>query len=428
MDMGWKTLSRLRRGLAAARSGHSRTPSDAAPRPTAPALDRTAELAFARQDRDRLTAEAEARTAFLLALVRDLRTPLNTVCGFAQLLRLNSRADPLSPRQAQALDEMSRAVAEMAALLDDSAAFADAHRPLAPPLLRRLDLRLAARQACDALESRARAAQVALVCAPPSAGLLARADPERLGLVLRRLIGDAVRHTPPGGTVRIEIDGDGDRLRVVVHEPGGEAARSDIPAGLLDVVDGDGRLSPAMGLAAAQRLAESMGGALQALPRRLPQDGAAFALSLPVAAPRQDADLRGRLILHAGEGRVEAALMRHAAMRMGVHLHVAESPYAALPLALALRPDAVVIDLGRSPAQWLALRSRLEADPAVRGLPVLALTPPTSGPNRRRLRAARFDAWLAKPLDLDALGDALETVLSPARHAAALDAEASDGA
>jgi hypothetical protein len=37
-----------------------------------------------------------------------------------------------------------------------SAAFADAHRPLEPPLLRRLDLRLAARQACDALESRAR--------------------------------------------------------------------------------------------------------------------------------------------------------------------------------------------------------------------------------------------------------------------------------
>jgi hypothetical protein len=55
-------------------------------------------------------------------------------------------------------------------------------------------------------------------------------------------------------------------------------------------------------------------------------------------------------------------------------------------------------------------------------------TPPPTGPNRRRLRAARFDAWLAKPLDLDALGDALETALSPARHAGALDAEASDGA
>lgn len=70
MDMGWKTLSRLRRRWTDARSRISRTPAADAP---APAFDRTAELALARQDRDRLTAEAEARTAFLMALVRDLR-------------------------------------------------------------------------------------------------------------------------------------------------------------------------------------------------------------------------------------------------------------------------------------------------------------------------------------------------------------------
>jgi len=420
MDAVWTTLARWGRRAAGARSGRP-TPPDPAP---APVPERACDPAFVRRDRERPAAEAEAGAAVLLALLRELRAPLDTVSGFTQLLGLNARIDPLSPRQAVALGEMGRAMAEMTALIDDAAAFAEAHRTLPPPVLQRLDLRLAARQACDGLEGRAGAARVALVCAPPAAGLQALADPERLGVVLRRLIADAVRHTPPGGAVRIAVERDGDRIRTVVCEPGGAPGRTDVPAGLLDVVDGDGRLSPGLGLAAAQRLAESMGGVLGAAPRRRPEDGAAFILSLPAAPPRTGADLRGRRILHAGEGRAEAALMRHAATRMGFHLHVAETPDDALALALALRPDALVMDLGRAPVAWLSLKARLDADPAVRGLPVLALASTTGD----RAGGAGFDACLSRPLDLDALGAALETVLRVGPRCGALDADASGGA
>lgn len=350
-------------------------------------------LAISEHDRQRLTTEATARAAFLLALLRELRIPLNTVSGFVQLLEMNARADPLSPRQAQAVREMARASAELTGLIDEAAAFVDAHRPLPPPAPRRIDLRLAARTACDGLHGRAEAAGVELACSPPAPGLCALADPQRLRAALRALIDDAIRHAAPGAVVRIAAEAAGDRVRIVI----GSGAVTPPPS-LAEAVDAEGRLVPGMGLSAAQRLAESMGGTLETLHLA---HGAAHALSLPAAhaAPRAAV----RLALYAGDGAAEIAFLRHAATQMGFGLQIAETPETALAQAQALRPDVVLVDLGRASRPGRSLKRRLSEHPTTFDLPVIALMDDAAPGAPDRLRAAGFAAVLHRPLEQEAL-------------------------
>ncbi|UQV17097.1 hypothetical protein MU852_08850 [Brevundimonas albigilva] len=167
-----------------------------------------------------------------------------------------------------------------------------------PAVPRRVDLRLAARLACDGLHGRAQAAGVELECGPPTAGLCALADPQRLQAALRALIDDALRHAAPGEVVRLDVERRGDRIQLTrtTRTPPGR------PRSLTDAVDAEGRLRPGLGLGAVQRLAESMGGTLE--PSRA-APGPTLRLSLPAAEaalPRP----RIRLALYAGSGPAES--------------------------------------------------------------------------------------------------------------------------
>ena len=88
------------------------------------------------------------------------------------------------------------------------------------------------------------------------------ADPGQIRRILRRLVENALRHSPGGGTVRMEMSRAEDRIVIAIHDAGM------IPAGAGDdrpfrPLDGrDARGGTALGVASVQRLTERMGGAL----------------------------------------------------------------------------------------------------------------------------------------------------------------------
>jgi signal transduction histidine kinase len=77
--------------------------------------------------------------------------------------------------------------------------------------------------------ARARAAGVRVEVTAPEA-LTATADPDRLRQVLAALIDNAIRHTPPGGSIRLSAAGTGsDRTRIAVADTGPGIAGDDLP-------------------------------------------------------------------------------------------------------------------------------------------------------------------------------------------------------
>ena len=358
---------------------------------------------------DRLSAELRTRDEIMQALGRELRNPLTTIMGFAQLLRANDQADPLTARQAQSVRQIEAAAGVLLALIEETEAFMNGGDGGGSPSLHRVDLRLALRQVCDGLEAQAREAGVTLACPPPAHGLCVMADPGQIRRILRRLVENALRHSPSGGTVRMEMSRAEDRIVIAIHDAGM------IPAGAGDdrsfrPLDGrDARGGTALGVASVQRLTERMGGALTMV--RDPGAGAVFSLSLPAAPAPGLASSRQAVVLYIEDNPANIALMRQAASGLGLTLHAATTGPEGLDLARALRPDIILLDIGLPDMDGYEVKARLDVDPLTRHVPVLALTAAVSAPDRARGRAAGFDAWLAKPLDLAALAAALNTAL-----------------
>ncbi|VXA97144.1 hybrid sensor histidine kinase/response regulator [Brevundimonas sp. G8] len=370
---------------------------------------------------ERLTAEDRTKGEVMQALGRELRTPLTTVMGFPQLLRINAEADPLTARQSQAVRQIEAAGAVLLALVEEADAFMTSGDAGASPSIHRVDLRLALRQVCDGVEPQAREAGVTLACPPPASGLCVMADPGQVRRILRRLVENALRHSPGGGTVRMEMRRDDSQVIVAIHDAGATPTREGSDR-LFHPLDGqDARGGTTLGVASIQRLAERMGGAIAQ--QREPWGGTVFSLSLPAVGARSVSSPKPAVVLYVEDNPANIALMRQAAAGLGLTLHAATTGPEGLELARALRPDVILLDIGLPDMDGYEVKARLDADPMTRHVPVLALTAAVSPQDRTRGAAAGFDAWLAKPLDLTALAAALNDVLGSAPATGGLDAD-----
>ncbi|WP_312599681.1 hybrid sensor histidine kinase/response regulator [Brevundimonas sp.] len=369
----------------------------------------------------RLTDEDAAKGRVIQALSHELRTPLTTIMGFTQLLVTHAEAERLTPRQSQGLRQIEGAGAVLLALIEEADDFVASGDARAAPFLQRVDLRLALRQVCDGLDHEAEKAGVILACSEARSGLCVRADPVAVRRVLRRLVANALHHATPGATVRTTVERHGAQVVVAVHDPARPPhAEADRPFQLLDGQDARG--GTALGLDAAQRLAERMGGRLDAA-----QDAwgaTTFSFTLPAAgADPATMDRPQATALYVEDSPANVALMRHAVEAMGLTLHAATTGPEGLELARALRPDVILLDLGLPGLDGFAVKAALDADPLTRDIPVMAVTGAGAPTDRRRGRAAGFDAYLTKPVDLNALADALSRLLSQPRKVGGLDGD-----
>jgi len=112
-------------------------------------------------------------------------------------------------------------------------------------------------------------------------------SPERLGRAVNNLLDNAARHSPPGSTVEVAVDGSGVRVR----DHGSGVAEEDLPYIFDRFYRGSttrGRQGSGLGLAIVRQVAEQHHGSVQAA--NAPGGGAVFALLLPSGpAHRPDA-------------------------------------------------------------------------------------------------------------------------------------------
>ncbi|MEO5640179.1 MAG: ATP-binding protein [Sphingomicrobium sp.] len=146
----------------------------------------------------------------------------------------------------------------------------------------RVDLAACAAEAAAlvAAAADARQVEVSIVAAPP---LFAEGEARGIVQVIVNILGNAIRHSPPGGPVTIEFAVHEGRARVTVNDLGPGIAPADQQRIFerferLDSIDSDGT---GLGLAIARRLAQSMDGDISL--DSAPGEGARFTLELPLA-------------------------------------------------------------------------------------------------------------------------------------------------
>jgi signal transduction histidine kinase len=183
--------------------------------------DRLAEsVELIRRDRDR-------SRDFLADVSHELRTPLAALRTFNQLLMERAGDDPearaefleSSASQIERLDWLAQNLLELSKL-DSGLVLLD---------LRPDDLRAAVESAThqhDALAAR-RGVKVALDL--PSRPVRIRHDPPRIGQVVANLVGNAVKFTPRGGSVRVSVGQTPDGARIDVVDTGVGIEASELP-------------------------------------------------------------------------------------------------------------------------------------------------------------------------------------------------------
>ena len=127
-----------------------------------------------------------------------------------------------------------------------------------------LDLTALARNALADAEPEAARHAIALTLDAPTAHVVLRADEAALAVLLRNLLGNALRHTPPGGQVRVGVREEASVIDLTVEDSGPGIA-PDERARVQDRfyrVPGTPGHGSGLGLAIVRAIAERHGAAL----------------------------------------------------------------------------------------------------------------------------------------------------------------------
>nr|WP_295109408.1 ATP-binding protein [uncultured Caulobacter sp.] len=156
--------------------------------------------------RDETDARRSERTRadFLANASHELRTPLASLSGFIETLRGHAKDDPGARDKFLAI--MLAQAERMSRLIDDlmSLSRIELNEHIAPA--GRVDLAMAAVDVIDALAPQARDKGVVFdPVLPPRGGAVVDGDRDQIIQVIQNLVDNAIKYTPEGETVRVEI-------------------------------------------------------------------------------------------------------------------------------------------------------------------------------------------------------------------------------
>jgi len=147
--------------------------------------------------KEKAEVASRAKSAFLAHMSHDLRTPLNGILGFAQILQ---RDEALSPAQVRAVDAIRRSGEHLLALISDILDLAKIEAGKFELMSDPFDLQDTLRVVVEIIRMRvADKPQVQLSCElAPDLPAAVRGDEQRLRQVLLNLLDNAVKFTPAG--------------------------------------------------------------------------------------------------------------------------------------------------------------------------------------------------------------------------------------
>jgi two-component system CheB/CheR fusion protein len=391
----------------------------------------------AETDRDHLLhseqqARQEAEQAnlvkdqFLARLSHELRTPLSSILTWAEMLQHR----PMTEDQlAEGLRVIERSAGAQRELLDDlldTSRIASGKLRLAKTVVHPVRLAQTVIET-HSLAARERGVALELQAADDVGQLLA--DPDRLRQVLTNLNTNAIKFTPSGGRVDVNLQRTDHLLEIRVADTGQGIHPDFLPHIFTPFSQADFTATRSygglgLGLAISRDLVEMHGGSIRAESFGEGQ-GSVFIIHLPLPGPQQlaatdvelelmpggdDYALQGlRILLVEDDPATQSAFLRMLTAG-GASVAPASTADEAYALFSQQPPDVIVSDIGLPNEDGYALLRRireLERQRGMKHIPAIALTAFAGPQHRRNAAAAGFQAHVAKPVKLAALASTI---------------------
>ena len=234
------------------------------------------------------------KSAFMHNLAHELSTPLTPLAGYLRILA-GGKLGALTPQQQRVLDATLQAVTKLTRVVDNLSDFASLQAGQAPILAAPVEPDRLVDDVVAELKAAIKDARLH-VTVRHGGGTPVVADPRKLRQAVANIVGNAVKFSPHGGEVLVEITREPERVRFAIYDQGpgivaGEAERIFEPL-YHAAARGDAARQPGsgLGLPVARRIAEAHGGRIyvESPPRTQPPSssrhftGSKFVLEIPV--------------------------------------------------------------------------------------------------------------------------------------------------
>ena len=366
------------------------------------------------------------KSEFLATVSHELRTPLTAIVGFSRLLAEERVDEP--DRQREFMRDIHTSALSLLGIVDEILDVARIESGRLEVTLGTVSVASVVREVLAELALDATRKGLQVTSAIPSELPMVRADGERLKQVLTNLAANAVKFTD-AGFVHLEANAsvDGTSVELTIKDSGIGIAPDVIPALFEKFKQGDAshtrrHAGIGLGLAISKALVEKMGGTIS-LESAGPGTGTVARVMLPTAAVPQPEALEAssahvRVLLVADDSAARTALASELTTQ-GYTVRESATVDGARALAVAERPDVLVLDMGLSPEapaarRWCELLMELQTDPRTSAIQTIVLTDAATETTQVEfsLLLAPRAMILQRPADAAALHDAVQRVVT----------------
>lgn len=383
--------------------------------------------AYVRQSESALQEQAAAlkeadqrKNEFMAILAHELRNPLAPILTSVELFRLLA---PDEDNLRRAREILERQVKHMVRLVDDLLDLTRIARGKLDLRRARFDVAHAVHQAVHTVRSLLESQRHQLSVELPAEPIYLDADEARLVQVLINLLTNAAKYTERGGRIALTVLHEGGEVVFRVRD-NGVGIDAEMRESIFDLFTQVGRERHrsqgglGIGLSLVRRVVELHGGRVSVHSEGAGK-GSEFTVRLPAAsapptasgalAPPAAASARHVLIIedNADARETLATLLR----MLGHRADTAATGPEGVQHALAHRPQVVLIDFALPGLDGLQVARQLRAGLG-NAVTLVAVTGYVTEEDRQRARAAGFDAYLSKPVELEELN----RVLAPTRQ------------
>jgi len=374
-----------------------------------------------------------AKSEFLSSMSHELRSPLNAILGFAQLME--SDATLPTPNQKEGIGQILQAGWHLLKLIDeilDLAKVESGQVPLSPEPIALAEVMLE----CEhMLEAQAQAHDIRLTFPRFETPCFVRADRTRVKQVLINLLSNAIKYNVSHGTVEVQVGpGALGYTRVSVRDTGA-GLTADQQAQLFQAFnrlgqEAGGVEGTGIGLVLAKRLIELMGGVIgvestvgvgsafwfELITVAVPAAGPALEAGPALDFPAMAAGARLHTLLYVEDNQpnlklVEQLIARYPNLRLLTAVNGADG----LQLARTAQPDVILLDINLPDLNGFEVLKILRAMPATAHIPIVAVSANAMPRDIRKGLEAGFFRYITKPINVTEFIDTLLVALEFAR-------------